>query len=198
MDTANQNSDKQKTYDFCRIEYSFLSSILFLDADEIFHCEASLPKKLKSIESKNSLLTSISQLKLHQQAIQIFLNTLQQRQYEEVLIKRYSVFSLLWESAHINTTTKRFKTSSDTYIDSLIIDATNHLQNCILTAYQNRSIFGMFKCWSNQIKSGPHPKSLDIGNKCPFHWNHLACKINTLAVENNSTRSVKFNEKMYM
>lgn len=37
-DTANQDHDKSRTYDYARIEYSHLDSILFVDADEMLYC----------------------------------------------------------------------------------------------------------------------------------------------------------------
>lgn len=37
-DTSDQDSDKTKTYDYCRVEYAHLDSIMFLDSDEYFYC----------------------------------------------------------------------------------------------------------------------------------------------------------------
>lgn len=37
-DTANQDHDKSRTYDYCRLEYSYLDMILFIDSDEYFFC----------------------------------------------------------------------------------------------------------------------------------------------------------------
>jgi hypothetical protein len=37
-DLADQDGDKSKTYDFARVEYSYLHSILFADADEFLFC----------------------------------------------------------------------------------------------------------------------------------------------------------------
>lgn len=193
METSNQNSDKQKTYDFCRIEYSYLSSILFLDADEIFHCEAATQRRVD-----NDPYTTFSPFQQHYQSIQLFLSTLQNKKFEEVILKRYHVYSLLPKSIHLNTTVKRMRVTPNRTSSNLIVDTTIESKNCILLAYQKRSIVDMFKCWSNLLKSGPNPKSLDIGSKCPFHWNHLACKINTLQEKNNQTSLTIFSDKMYM
>ena len=37
-DTPDQDMDKTRTYDHCRIEYSHLDSILFIDTDEVLFC----------------------------------------------------------------------------------------------------------------------------------------------------------------
>ena len=37
-DTADQDSDKQKTSDMARVEFAHLSSILFVDSDEFIYC----------------------------------------------------------------------------------------------------------------------------------------------------------------
>jgi hypothetical protein len=47
-DTADQDQDKTKTYDFCRVEYAHLDLILFLDADELFYC----PQASKDVGSQ--------------------------------------------------------------------------------------------------------------------------------------------------
>jgi hypothetical protein len=60
---------------------------------------------------------------------------------------------------------------------SLQIDATKTLTNCLLNAYNKKSLQEMFHCWSSTTKSGPNPKAIDIGSNCPFHWNHGMCKI---------------------
>ncbi|CAE7481574.1 unnamed protein product, partial [Symbiodinium microadriaticum] len=46
----NKDSDKQKTYDFCRSEFSHVSSMLFVDADELIYC----PKAIRSIAEQRS------------------------------------------------------------------------------------------------------------------------------------------------
>jgi hypothetical protein len=83
IETSNQNSDKQKTYDFCRIEYSNLSSILFLDADEIFHCDPS-GKKDKKDRGKRVRAYPTPELLEHSRDIQTFLKYVQDSNYEEV------------------------------------------------------------------------------------------------------------------
>jgi hypothetical protein len=37
-DTADQDADKTKTYDYARLEYTDLHTMLFLDTDEFFFC----------------------------------------------------------------------------------------------------------------------------------------------------------------
>jgi hypothetical protein len=37
-DTADQDQDKTRTYDYCRIEYAHLDSVFYVDADEFFYC----------------------------------------------------------------------------------------------------------------------------------------------------------------
>lgn len=42
-DTPNQDHDKSRTYDYCRIEYAYLDSILFIDSDEYLYCPLTPP-----------------------------------------------------------------------------------------------------------------------------------------------------------
>jgi hypothetical protein len=72
METAAQNSDKQKTYDYCRMEYPHLDSILFLDSDELMHCEP--------IVEQGS-----TKRYRHREVIEKFLKYVQLKGYEEVL-----------------------------------------------------------------------------------------------------------------
>lgn len=37
-DTSNQDHDKSRTYDLCRVEYAHMDLILFVDSDELFYC----------------------------------------------------------------------------------------------------------------------------------------------------------------
>ena len=46
----NQDSDKQKTYDYCRLEFAHVPSMLFVDADELLYC----PKAYQSISEQRS------------------------------------------------------------------------------------------------------------------------------------------------
>jgi hypothetical protein len=88
-----------------------------------------------------------------------------------------NIYSLLWKTVHENVTKTR---------SSLQIDATAVLIDCILKAYDRRSLREMFRCWSNHMAPIPNPKAIDIGSRCPFHWNHVICKINTLIATNQS------------
>lgn len=47
-DTADQDADKTRTYDYARLEYAHLDTILFLDADELFYC----PQAAESIAAQ--------------------------------------------------------------------------------------------------------------------------------------------------
>jgi len=37
-DTPDQDADKTRTYDYARLEYTYLETILYIDADEFFYC----------------------------------------------------------------------------------------------------------------------------------------------------------------
>ena len=37
-DTADQDQDKTRTYDYVRLEYAHLDTLLFVDADELLYC----------------------------------------------------------------------------------------------------------------------------------------------------------------
>ena len=37
-DTADQDADKTRTYDYARLEFAHLDTLLFVDADELLFC----------------------------------------------------------------------------------------------------------------------------------------------------------------
>lgn len=59
-DTADQDADKTRTYDYARLEYPHLNSILYLDADEFFFC----PQASENIAQQRSY-----QQKIHHEFI---------------------------------------------------------------------------------------------------------------------------------
>lgn len=48
-DTADQDQDKSRTYDYSRMEFSHMDTMLFLDADEFFFC----PQQNSSIKNQS-------------------------------------------------------------------------------------------------------------------------------------------------
>lgn len=47
-DTADQDMDKTRTYDYARVEYSHMDTMLYVDADELFYC----PQASESVEKQ--------------------------------------------------------------------------------------------------------------------------------------------------
>lgn len=145
-DTADQDQDKTKTYDHCRLEYAHLDVIFFVDADEFFFC----PQAGGSIEKQKS----------HQQHL---IGTFASQGIEEMRFVRIP-YSGLAPPGFENTVENRAK-----------IDFTNSTQNCMLNAYDKKDETAMFKCWSSASSYDNFPKSADFGSVCPFHYNHWSC-----------------------
>ena len=59
-DTADQDADKTRTYDYARLEYAHLETFLILDADELFYC----PQAADSIAQQRAY-----QMKIHHEFI---------------------------------------------------------------------------------------------------------------------------------
>ena len=73
-DTQDQRVDKTKTYDHSRVEYSFMSSVLHVDADELLFCKYGDAGRSQS-----------SQRRYQQQ----FMEDMVAQGYEEISLMRY-------------------------------------------------------------------------------------------------------------
>ena len=146
-DTADQDSDKVKTYDHCRIEYSTLDTIMYLDTDELFFC----PQAGQNIKLQRK----------YQQ--KMFTNFITQGIEEMRMIRLpYSGLAPL-----------DFKNNNRTEIENN--DFTKRTTDCMQIAYNHRNITSMLGCWSDASSYDDFAKSADMGGVCPFHYNHWSC-----------------------
>lgn len=146
-DTADQDQDKTKTYDHCRVEYAHLDVVFFVDADEFLLC----PQAAGSFA-------------LQREYQQHIMGTFSSQGIEEMRFVRIP-YSGLAPPGFENTVEKRANT-----------DFTNMTQNCMLAAYaNNKDEMAMFKCWSSASSYDNFPKSADFASVCPFHYNHWSC-----------------------
>jgi len=145
-DTADQDQDKTKTYDHCRVEYAHLDMIFFVDADEFFFC----PQASKSFEQQREYQHHL-------------MGTFSSQGVEEMRFVRIP-YSGMAPPGFNNTRENRAKT-----------DFTNHSEHCMLDAFARRDETAMFKCWSSASSYDNFPKSADFASVCPFHYNHWSC-----------------------
>ena len=59
-DIGDQDGDKTKTYDFARVEYAYLHSILFVDSDEFLFCPQANNSLSKQIRYQRKLMDHFS------------------------------------------------------------------------------------------------------------------------------------------
>ncbi len=146
-DTADQDADKSRTYDHARVEYAHLDFLLFIDADEIFYCpQASLSEE---------------QQKSYQQKI---MNEFKAKGVEEMRFVRIPYSGRAPKTGFVNNVENRSN-----------IDFTNNTGNCMNAAFETKSLYEMFDCWSSATSYDNFPKSGDFGSVCPFHYNHWSC-----------------------
>ena len=180
-DTADQDQDKSKTYDHCRVEYAHLDMIFFVDADEFFFCPQAgaggADGSSAAAAASAGLRHSLDQQKQFQQRL---MGTFSSQGIEEMRFVRIP-YSGVAPAGFNNTRENRSKT-----------DFTNHTQNCMLEAFSrlgwgtngvssftlSQSLAvetAMFKCWSSASAYDNFPKSADLASVCPFHYNHWSC-----------------------
>lgn len=154
-DTADQDADKTRTYDYARLEYIHLDLILYIDTDEFFYC----PQASKSISAQR-----------HYQ--HHTLGTFSSLGIEEMRFVRIP-YSGIAPVGFINTPENRSST-----------DFTYSTLDCMMKAYFNttspgapgdHNINNFFQCWSSASSYDNFPKSGDYAGKCPFHYNHWSC-----------------------
>lgn len=145
-DTADQDGDKTRTYDYVRLEYAHLKTLLFIDTDEIFFC----PQAGNVIHE---------QRRLHQHLHDEFVA----RGLEEMRYVRIP-YSGMAPVGFINTQQNRSNT-----------DFTHNTGQCMIEAFNQRCLTCMTKCWSTGTSYDNFPKSADLAGTCPFHYNHWSC-----------------------
>ena len=148
-DTADQDQDKTKTYDFARIEYAHLDMMLFLDADEFFYCpQATAGGK----ESQRNYQQKIMQ-QFSSQGV------------EEMRFVRIPYSGIAVAPAGFNGTKEELWE----------VDFTESTEKCMLDAFAKKDASEIMRCWSSASAYDGFPKSADFGGVCPFHYNHWSC-----------------------
>jgi hypothetical protein len=147
-DTADQDQDKTKTYDYARIEYAHLDMVLFLDADEFFYC----PQASLNIETQR-----IYQQKIMQQ--------FSSQGIEEMRFVRIPYSGIAVAPVGFNGTKEELWE----------LDFTETTEKCMLDAFAKKDVSEIMRCWSSASAYDNFPKSADFGNVCPFHYNHWSC-----------------------
>lgn len=149
-DTADQDHDKSRTYDYCRLEYSHIPMILFVDADEFFYCPQAA--------------TTIFQQRIYQKEV---LGDFVRLGVEEMRFVRIPYSGFISESL-FNASSPSRQPLHDSFFN-------NHTQRCMQAAYMQSDLQAMFRCWSSASSFDAFPKSADLASKCPFHYNHWSC-----------------------
>jgi len=144
-DTADQDADKTRTYDHCRVEYSHLDTILYVDTDELFIC----PEVEPGLESQRN-------------AQRILMDRFISLGIQEMRFVRLPYAGRLppWLPA---------KTKSSGEV------AVNVTTECMKNAYNSGRLSSMLACWSSASSWDDFMKSADMAGVCPFHYNHWSC-----------------------
>eukprot|EP00605_Chrysophyceae_sp_TOSAG23-4_P000234 GSChrysophyteH1.ASY1.ANO1.271.1 assembled CDS len=151
-DTADQDQDKTKTYDYARIEYGHLDMILFLDADEFFYCPQAISGGMEM------------QRNFQQKTMQAF----SAQGVEEMRFVRIPYSGIAVAPSGFNGTKEELWE----------VDFTDSTEKCMIDAFsRNGENVGaeIMRCWSSASSYDNFPKSADFGSVCPFHYNHWSC-----------------------
>eukprot|EP01034_Spumella_vulgaris_P034029 gene34029-41965_t len=132
-DTANQDMDKTRTYDYARLEYAHMDMMLYIDADEIFYC----PQAAGSVAAQRRYQQKIMG-EFHDQGI------------EEMRFVRTTYSGILPSGM-----SKNHENISN-------IDFTDHTRDCMMNGFTARSIQQMAACWSNKTSADDQVKSADM------------------------------------
>jgi hypothetical protein len=146
----NQDDNKRLTVDSASFNYSHLvSSLLYVDRDELLFC----PEGSYQVERQRKFQHDL------------FNKTLFGQHVDQILFQRFNYASVV----KIPLSTSPFQLS-DQYIQQA-------LESCVENAYQRRSIFAYFHCFSSVTTFKTKEKSLfQVGpGTCPFHELHDAC-----------------------
>ena len=148
-DTADQDGDKTKTYDFARIEYSALTTLLYVDIDELMLC----PQGNASLSQQLHFARDI-------------MDTFSAQGIQEMRFVRLPYSGRAPEDATLHWD----KAKPDT-----VADYTDYVQRCMQKGYDERDTLAILKCWSSATAYDNFYKSADMGGVCPFHYNHWSC-----------------------
>jgi hypothetical protein len=143
-DTADQDQDKTRTYDFARIEYAHLDVMLYIDIDEWFYC----PQAKHSIE--------------------------QQKRFQHRLLSTYVAQGIEeMRFVRLPYSGKAPSSFNETSGDRGLI--SKKTEQCTYQAYLSKDVAAFMGCWSSASAYDNFPKSADLANICPFHYNHWSC-----------------------
>jgi hypothetical protein len=191
----NQDSDKQKTYDFCRQEFSHAPSMLFVDADELMYC----PKAIKSVAKQRDAQKQFMDRNIRGGFGEIHMprNThffRLPRNVEQVASVRYrnvedvdddgkgagaggdtDKVEISEKSLVAMKVQRGNETVTEIMSPYIFLNGTEYTTNCMLKGYKKRSVADMLGCWTRQYRHSFYPKHADLQASCPFHWNHFSC-----------------------
>jgi hypothetical protein len=155
-DTADQDQDKTRTYDYARVEYSHMESMLYVDADEFFFCPQSQASGSISSQRKyqQRLMNEFSSLGVEEMR---FVRIPYSGIAPPELMQNYT------QSQKISKATGPADTADAAYVRAET-DFTNSTLHCMLDAYHqnNRNVLQMFQCWSSATAFDNFPKSSDF------------------------------------
>eukprot|EP01036_Dinobryon_divergens_P032366 gene32366-41935_t len=163
-DTADQDGDKSRTYDYARVEYAALDLIVYLDADELFFC----PQSSDNADKQRSYQQQIMAVGYHTEIAVVHIQRYFSQEFkvkgiEEMRFVRIP-YSGMPPAGFVNSLHNRSTT-----------DFTNNTSNCMNEAFKSRSLARMVRCWSSATSFDNFPKSGDFAGVCPFHYNHWSC-----------------------
>eukprot|EP00601_Ochromonadales_sp_CCMP2298_P002646 CAMPEP_0173181470 /NCGR_PEP_ID=MMETSP1141-20130122/7298_1 /TAXON_ID=483371 /ORGANISM="non described non described, Strain CCMP2298" /LENGTH=273 /DNA_ID=CAMNT_0014104453 /DNA_START=172 /DNA_END=993 /DNA_ORIENTATION=+ len=147
-DTADQDADKSRTYDYARMEYYYMDVLLYIDADEVLFCP-----QARAVESV------AAQGRFQHRLMGLFAS----RGVEEMRFVRIP---------YSGRSTPDYRHSEETRSK---VDFTNHTGECMNSALRSGSLLHMAGCWSSASTYDNFPKSADLASVCPFHYNHWSC-----------------------
>ena len=145
-DTADQDQDKTRTYDYARLEYAHLDALLYVDTDEFFFCPQAGQNTTVQSEYQHALMRRFIQLGI-----------------EEMRFVRLPYAGYIRPDLF----------AARNYTDAQL---ANHTNRCMDEAFRaGRDPVELFSCWSTASAYDDFPKSADLASRCPFHYNHWSC-----------------------
>jgi hypothetical protein len=184
-DTADQDSDKQKTYDMARVEFAHLASILFVDSDEFLFCPAASTAR-SNASSNNAAPAGNSgegdPLESQGKRQRALLDHLQGQGAQEIRLSRVA-FSGKCAFPSASPTATSAETTGDftecthqCMLDHYTAARSQSSNRSVDTALTSRSLMRqLFSCWSGAALHNNPGKSVDVRSSCPFLWVHWAC-----------------------
>jgi hypothetical protein len=161
--------DKTATYDFARIEFPHFKAILFADADEMLVCQGERPTAARLRETFLESLSAMQGAGFEEVRIDVHPvrahapdTILSLKQCLQTAYHRYEIEIGL---SSLSATTDRIPPQggfdrSDS--ETAIVELSNTTRS-------------FHRCFSNVTTAQAWPKSVEMGNRCPFHYNHWSC-----------------------